>query len=320
MQSICNTITYDYFRNKPITITGTAGTITYTYNGKGELISRSKTQNETTITNTYFWDENGYMINEGDGTSITHGNLVGLNGIFARFDGAGAIYYGKNAHGDVIYTQNNLTITKHYDYDPFGNETNPDPNDSNPFRYCGEYFDVHSGTYYLRNRYYYPRLGRFTTIDPIRSGHNWYVYCGNNPLMFVDPFGLAWTESDERVYQKMCAMGNEASAMKFKTAIENSTQRYLAAEGDRGEMTLAHLEAVSIRRSMYNAVGQTILQGPTYKYQGGINLCQIDILGSRRVDVNEKDTTLFSYYTFYHYCWYFSVNYEFPIQSSMSFR
>ena len=26
-------------------------------------------------------------------------------------------------------------------------------------------------------------------------------------------------------------------------------------------------------------------------YQGGINLCQIDILGSRRVDVNEKDTT-----------------------------
>lgn len=38
---------------------------------------------------------------------------------------------------------------------------NPDPNDSNVFRYCGEYFDKETGTYYLRARYYDPAIGRF---------------------------------------------------------------------------------------------------------------------------------------------------------------
>ena len=27
-------------------------------------------------------------------------------------------------------------------------------------------------------------------MDPIKSGKNWYVYCSNNPLKFVDKTGL----------------------------------------------------------------------------------------------------------------------------------
>ena len=26
--------------------------------------------------------------------------------------------------------------------------------------------------------------------DPAQDGLNWYVYCGNNPVMLIDPFGL----------------------------------------------------------------------------------------------------------------------------------
>jgi hypothetical protein len=33
-------------------------------------------------------------------------------------------------------------------------------------------------------------MKRFTTIDPIRSGLNWYVYVNNNPINFIDPLGL----------------------------------------------------------------------------------------------------------------------------------
>ena len=81
-----------------------------------------------------------------------------------------------------------------YDYDAFGNEkeiAGQDQNlDLNPFRYCGEYFDKETGSVYLRARYYSPRLGRFGSEDPARSGLNWYVYCGGNPLAFVDPLGL----------------------------------------------------------------------------------------------------------------------------------
>ena len=58
-----------------------------------------------------------------------------------------------------------------------------------PFRYCGEYYDKETDSIYLRARYYNPVLGRFTTEDPAKDGLNWYVYCDNNPVMFVDPTG-----------------------------------------------------------------------------------------------------------------------------------
>ena len=62
--------------------------------------------------------------------------------------------------------------------------------DTNPFRYCGEYYDSETGLIYLCNRYYDSTLGRFISEDPARDGTNWYVYCENNPVGFVDPLGL----------------------------------------------------------------------------------------------------------------------------------
>ena len=66
----------------------------------------------------------------------------------------------------------------------------------NPFRYRGYYYDEETGLYYLKSRYYDPETGRFITIDDISyidpetiNGLNLYAYCGNNPVMRVDPNG-----------------------------------------------------------------------------------------------------------------------------------
>ena len=131
-------------------------------------------------------------------------------------------------------------VTDRYEYDAFGNTTvvpvsavstaSAEPNaavtaTSNPFRYCGEYWDSETGTYYLRARYYNPALGRFTQQDAhwspanrvygdspqraceyedrlglnlysyapqlsaIRQSGNLYVYCVNNPVLYQDPTG-----------------------------------------------------------------------------------------------------------------------------------
>jgi RHS repeat-associated protein len=50
-----------------------------------------------------------------------------------------------------------------------------------------------SGLVYARNRYYSPGLGRFISEDPIGfgGGANFYAYCGNDPINFTDPLGLA---------------------------------------------------------------------------------------------------------------------------------
>ena len=80
-------------------------------------------------------------------------------------------------------------------------EPTPDPfyqelSQLNPFRYRGYYYDTETGLYYLKTRYYDPEVGRFISMDDISyldpeniNGLNLYAYCGNNPVMKVDPSG-----------------------------------------------------------------------------------------------------------------------------------
>jgi len=108
-----------------------------------------------------------------------------------------------NLHGDVIQLvdKNGKTVSM-YEYDAFGREKNTagqDKNyDNNPFRYCEEYNDLETNTIYLRNRYYSPSFGLFTFEDSAGAGNNWYVYCNNNPIYYIDSNGLdptpAWAQ------------------------------------------------------------------------------------------------------------------------------
>ena len=76
--------------------------------------------------------------------------------------------------------------------DAFGNEKDRVGSDPNPFRYCGEYFDVESGCYYLRARYYDPSVGRFTQEDAHWNTSN-MIY-GDEPQQigeYEDPLGTS---------------------------------------------------------------------------------------------------------------------------------
>ena len=136
-----------------------------------------------------YWDGADTVAEQTDGGSVKS-YLRGINLVAGETDGM-VYYYILNEHGDVAQLWGQSGTRKAlYEYDAFGNEWKPEKGDENPFRYCGEYYDSSSGTYYLRNRYYNPANGRFTSEDPARSGLNWYTYCGNNPIAFIDPLGL----------------------------------------------------------------------------------------------------------------------------------
>lgn len=67
-----------------------------------------------------------------------------------------------------------------------------------PFKYVGQ-FGVQAeanNLYYMRARYYDADIGRFISEDPIgfEGGINLYAYVGGNPILLVDPSGLAATE------------------------------------------------------------------------------------------------------------------------------
>ncbi|MDE5916809.1 MAG: RHS repeat-associated core domain-containing protein, partial [Oscillospiraceae bacterium] len=202
--------TYDSNGNQ-IKKTAEGKTETYTYDGLNQLIGY--TDGETTAS--YEYNLNGLRYEKTvDGQTINHvwdGNqqviadvidnqfyeadcyIRGTN-LVAKYNfwngkKSAYTYYTQNAHGDVVnLTDKDGKVTKSYKYDAFGVEKNIDKNDTNAFRYCGEYYDTESGTIYLRARYYDPAIGRFISRDTVTGNNidplslNLYTYCLNNPV------------------------------------------------------------------------------------------------------------------------------------------
>ena len=65
----------------------------------------------------------------------------------------------------------------------------------NIFAYTGYQYDDTTGLMYAQARYYMPEVGRFISGEAYKGAItnpqslNWYVYCGNNPIKYVDPSG-----------------------------------------------------------------------------------------------------------------------------------
>ena len=168
---------------------------TYTYNGDG--LRMSKTTNGVTTS---------YILDGADVVAQIKGNEItifskGIN-LISQTKGDTTKTYFSDGHGDVTGLHCANSDAKEALYDGYGIPLFNDSSD-NPFGYCGEYYDEETGLIYLRNRYYDPQTGRFISEDPAMDGTNWYVYCDNNPVMFVDPWGLddyIYYGSDQKGY------------------------------------------------------------------------------------------------------------------------
>ena len=155
----------------------------YTYNADGLRMSKTVNGNKTEFT----WDGQNLAGEEtGDSLNTYTYDVTGISS--AVIDGVYRTYM-KDTHGSVVGYYNAAgERMKQYDYDAFGNRL--EGSDPDPFGYCSEYYDSESGNIYLRARYYNSETGRFISEDPAKDGVNWYVYCGGDPVMKVDPTGL----------------------------------------------------------------------------------------------------------------------------------
>jgi len=134
--------------------------------------------------------------------------LYNSQGVIGFVQGSNTYTYRKNLFGDIVALYQGATKVAEYAYDAWGNCTVIDPatgyvstsdvfiGNQNPFRYRGYYWDNDLGLYYLMSRYYDPQTGRFINADSLEyldsetiGGLNLYAYCGNNPVMGVDPSG-----------------------------------------------------------------------------------------------------------------------------------
>jgi len=62
--------------------------------------------------------------------------------------------------------------------------------------YLGKPYDTATGLYNYGYRDYKPQAARFTTVDPIRDGNNWFAYVNNDPVNWIDLWGLSPDDKD----------------------------------------------------------------------------------------------------------------------------
>jgi len=122
-------------------------------------------------------------------------------------------------------------------YEPYGATV---PGSANPasIGFTGHVNDVDTGLVYMQQRYYDPVIGRFLSVDPVKTDpvtgalFNRYSYANNNPYKFTDPDGrLAFLVP---VIAKGIAVYSAYSA--GKTVIDIAKAVAKGGDGARGEV------------------------------------------------------------------------------------
>ena len=175
------------FLNLPNKVTFSDGsTITYTYTADGTKLRTVCMIGGVTTTTDY----PGNVIYENGVTKLllTEAGYVTLN------DNKYHYYLQDHQGNNRVVVNESGSVEEVNHYYPFGGTFASVSSSVQPFKYNGKELDTKKGLdwYDYGTRRYDVELGRFTTVDPLTEKYyseSPYSYCGNNPIMFIDPDG-----------------------------------------------------------------------------------------------------------------------------------
>jgi RHS repeat-associated protein len=181
-----NTYVWDT-RNRLVSISGGV-TASFKYDALGRRTSKVV----GSAASQFLYDGNDVAAEIGGGAvGANYLRSLNIDEPFIRQTGTGNEFYHTDALGSALALSNaqgNSGAT--YTYEPFG-KTTVTGTSSNAFQFTGRENDG-TGLYYLRARYYQPRVQRFMSEDPIGFAGgdvNFYGYVRQNPILMTDPSG-----------------------------------------------------------------------------------------------------------------------------------
>lgn len=207
---------YDAHGNQA-TQTTSAGTQTFSWNARNQLISLTDTAGNSPSAREYAGP--GHEQRTTAGSTSTVNDALGL----ASATDSATVYYTRGEQGQLLaqrtpaasspdrvhypltdalgsvraLTDQTGTVTRRYDYDPYGRQSAS--TGSGPtirLRYAGGELDDR-GQIHFGARYYNPAIGRWTQPDPLNQPAdlrqaNRYAYVGADPINWRDPAGTSF--------------------------------------------------------------------------------------------------------------------------------
>ena len=234
--------TYTYTPNgELLTKTDSAGMTTYTYDELGNLVAIARPDGGVIE---YVVDGRNRRIGKKRAGTLVQGflyqdllspvaELDGNNNVLSRFVYGTRVnvpdYMIKNGKsyriigdqlGSVRLVVDAVTgaIAQRIDYDEFGQVLQDTSPGFQPFGFAGGLYDVDTGLVRFGYRDYDPRVGRWTTKDPIglASEVNLYSYLAGDPINAIDPLGLSF---ESNVANFAVSFGVSAASSVFVGAI-----------------------------------------------------------------------------------------------------
>ncbi len=162
------------------------------------------------------------------------------------FASADAVYgWNKNvllsdSLGSVKMNLSEIKAAELYGYDVFGSPLE----EPFSFGFAGKKFDSVTQKYDFGFRDYMPDSSRFTSVDPILDGRNWYTYCAGNPVNYLDPDGLK-TISPQAIIMQDSPWGSESLGWAYETYIDKNGVEQPMTVATHGCLVTSMCEVIS---------------------------------------------------------------------------
>ncbi|MGD9972273.1 MAG: RHS repeat-associated core domain-containing protein [Desulfatirhabdiaceae bacterium] len=184
---------YDIY-NRPASITKRGGTTVYHYDILGNRVSA---QSDSQIRNFQHDPWGRLLVETDDSGAIINQYIYADDRMIAIRVASGSFYfYHQDKTGNTLALTDALgSVVDAYSYSPYGEAMAQSGTVNNPFTYVGEFgvMDDGDGLFFMKNRTYDAKTGRFLQRDPIlfEGGINLYSYADNNPINLIDPDGTS---------------------------------------------------------------------------------------------------------------------------------